>query len=197
MQTVPIYGGTQHLFEDFWTLYGTIGVGVVGGDGGKRDAGLGGAKTLRMVLVEPPANPTLIMSDIQQACASAAAAAKPGAPKPIVMVDNTLLGPAFQHPLQHGADLVMYSATKYLSGFSDMIGGVLLAKDPDLIRQIRPKRSLFGTILQPDECWMLDGRLSTVGLRMGRATENAQHIAAALAGHGKLRWGVFPTLFET
>jgi cystathionine beta-lyase/cystathionine gamma-synthase len=90
----------------------------------------------------------------------------------------------------------MYSATKYLSGFSDMIGGVLLAKDPDLIRQIRPKRSLFGTILQPDECWMLDGRLSTVGLRMGRATENAQHIAAALAGHRKLECVVFPTLFE-
>jgi cystathionine beta-lyase/cystathionine gamma-synthase len=194
--TVPIYGGTQHLVEDLLTLYGIVGVGVVAGDSVKLDGAIRAAKNLRMVLVETPANPTLIMTDIQQACASAGAAAKPGAPKPIVMVDNTLLGPAFQHPLQHGADLVMYSATKYLSGFSDMIGGVLLAKDPDLIRQIRPKRSLFGTILQPDECWMLDGRLSTVGLRMGRATENAQHIAAALAGHRKLECVVFPTLFE-
>ena len=194
--TVPIYGGTQHLVEDLLTLYGIIGVGVVAGDSAKLDAAICGAKNLRMVLVETPANPTLIMTDIQRACESAAAAAKPGSPKPIVMVDNTLLGPAFQHPLQHGADLVMYSATKYLSGFSDMIGGVLLAKDPDLIRQIRPKRSLFGTILQPDECWMLDGRLSTVGLRMGRATENAQHIAAALAGQRKLECVVFPTLFE-
>ena len=194
--TVPIYGGTQHLIDDFLTLFGIVGVGVVAGDVAKLDAAIRGAKNLRMVLVETPANPTLIMTDIQQACASAAAATKVGAPKPIVMVDNTLLGPAFQHPLLHGADLVMYSATKYLSGFSDMIGGVLLAKDADLIRQIRPKRSLFGTILQPDECWMLDGRLSTVGLRMERASENAQQIAAALAGHGKLESVVFPTLFE-
>ena len=194
--TLPIYGGTQHLIEDFLTLFGIIGMGVVAGDSQKLDAAIRRATNLRMVLVETPANPTLTMTDIQQACASTAAAAKPGSVKPLVMVDNTLLGPAFQHPLLHGADLVMYSATKYLSGFSDMIGGALLAKDAELIRQIRPKRGLFGTILQPDECWMLDGRLSTVGLRMSRATENAQQIAAALAGHGKLERVIFPTLFE-
>jgi len=90
----------------------------------------------------------------------------------------------------------MYSATKYLSGFSDMIGGVLLAQDASLLRQIRGKRSLFGNILQPDECWLLDGRLSTVGLRMTRASKNAQHIAEGLAGHAKLERVVYPTLFS-
>ena len=78
------------------------------------------------------------------------------------MVDNTLLGPAFQHPLKLGADMCLYSATKYLSGFSDMIGGAATAADPALMRKMRSKRNLFGNILQPDECWMLDGRLPTV-----------------------------------
>ncbi len=195
--TVPIYGGTQHLIEDFLTLFGIHGVGVIAGDSKKLDAAIRDAKNLKMVLVETPANPTLIMTDIQLACDSAAAAAKAaGTAKALVMVDNTLLGPAFQHPLLHGADLVMYSATKYLSGLSDMIGGALLAKDPELIRLMSSKRGLFGTILQPDECWMLDGRLTTVGLRMTRASENAQQIAAALAGHPKLERVIFPTLFE-
>ena len=195
--TVPIYGGTQHLIEDFLTLFGIHGVGVIAGDSKKLDAAIHAAKNLKMVLVETPANPTLIMSDIQMACDSAAAAAKAaGTAKALVMVDNTLLGPAFQHPLMHGADLVMYSATKYLSGLSDMIGGALLAKDAELIRLMSSKRGLFGTILQPDECWMLDGRLTTVGLRMTRASENAQQIAAALAGHPKLERVIFPTLFE-
>jgi cystathionine beta-lyase/cystathionine gamma-synthase len=194
--TVPIYGGTQHLIEDFLTLFGIRGIGVVAGDSHKLDAAIRSATNLKMVLVETPANPTLIMTDIQQACESAAAAAKAaGTAKPLTMVDNTLLGPAFQHPLLHGADLVMYSATKYLSGLSDMIGGALLAKDAELIRLMSSKRGLFGTILQPDECWMLDGRLTTVGLRMERASENAQQIAAALARHPKLERVIFPTLF--
>jgi len=193
--TVPIYGGTQHLIEDFLTLYGIEGIGVPAGSSEKLDAAMRSAKKLKIVLIETPANPTLIMTDIRRACETAAASGK-GASKPIVMVDNTLLGPAFQHPLVHGADLVMYSATKYLSGFSDMIGGVLLAQDASLLRQIRGKRSLFGNILQPDECWLLDGRLSTVGLRMTRASKNAQHIAEGLAGHAKLERVVYPTLFS-
>jgi cystathionine beta-lyase/cystathionine gamma-synthase len=193
--TVPIYGGTQHMIEDFLTLYGIEGIGVPAGSSEKLDAAIRNAKNLKIVLIETPANPTLIMTDIRRACETAAATGT-GASKPIVMVDNTLLGPAFQHPLVHGADLVMYSATKYLSGFSDMIGGVLLAQDASLLRQIRSKRSLFGNILQPDECWLLDGRLSTVGLRMTRASKNAQHLAEGLAGHGKLERVVYPTLFS-
>ena len=74
------------------------------------------------------------------------------AKRPLVKVDNTMLGPAFQHPLTLGADLVLYSGTKYLSGHSDMLAGILLAKDADLIFSLRPIRGLFGTILQPDEC---------------------------------------------
>jgi methionine-gamma-lyase len=114
----------------------------------------------------------------------------------LVMVDNTLLGPTFQHPLDLGADVVLYSATKYLSGFSDLIGGVALAKDPELVRKMRLKRNMFGNILQPDECWMLASRLPTVRLRMNRASKNAQRIAERLASHPKIRKVHYPTLFE-
>jgi cystathionine beta-lyase/cystathionine gamma-synthase len=116
--------------------------------------------------------------------------------KPVVMVDNTFLGPAFQHPLQLGADLVLYSATKYLSGFSDMVAGVALARNAELIHAIRSRRVMFGNILQPDECWMLDSRLPTVSLRMNRQSKNAQRVAEALHGHKRLSRVIYPTLFE-
>ncbi len=112
------------------------------------------------------------------------------------MVDNTLMGPAFQHPLELGADVVLYSATKYLSGLSDMIGGVVLTRDEAVINPMRSRRNLFGNILQPDECWMLDGRLTTVTLRMNRQSKNAQHVAEALAKHRNVARVIYPTLFN-
>src|SRR5262249_40428477 len=115
---------------------------------------------------------------------------------PLVIVDNTMMGPTFQHPLEHGADLVLYSATKYLSGFSDMLAGVVLARERDLIDTIRLLRSIFGNILQPDECWLLDGRLSTVGLRMQRASDNAVQIAKRLIGNPALSRVIYPAHFR-
>jgi cystathionine beta-lyase/cystathionine gamma-synthase len=112
------------------------------------------------------------------------------------VIDNTMLGPAFQHPLPLGADLVVYSGTKYLAGHSDLLAGVILGKDPAVVGKIRRSRSLFGNILQPDECWMLNGRLPTVGLRMNRQSKNAQRIAEALHGHAKIDRVIYPTLFD-
>jgi cystathionine beta-lyase/cystathionine gamma-synthase len=118
------------------------------------------------------------------------------AERPLVMVDNTFLGPAFQHPLTLGADVSLYSATKYLGGYSDIIGGFALTKDMALMNKIRSRRSLFGNILQPDECWILDTRLPTVTLRMNRQSKNGQRIAEALVGHPKVKRVYFPTLFD-
>jgi cystathionine beta-lyase/cystathionine gamma-synthase len=111
------------------------------------------------------------------------------------MVDNTFLGPVFQHPLKLGADLVLYSATKYLSGFSDLVAGAVLSHDLALIEKMRSRRTMFGNILQPDECWMLDGRLPTVALRMNRQSKNAQRIAEKLADHPAVARVIYPTLF--
>jgi methionine-gamma-lyase len=193
--TVPIYGGTQHFIQEHLSKWGVIGIPVQAGRGDLLSSAIDSAPSLGGVLVETPANPTLIMTDIRQACATVAALKIPaGEARPLVLVDNTLLGPAFQHPLSLGADLVIYSGTKYLSGFSDMLAGIVLGADPDLVASIRPARGLFGTILQPDECWMLGGRLPTVGLRMSRASKNAQRIAEHLAGHRKISRVFYPTL---
>jgi len=82
-----------------------------------------------------------------------------------------------------------------LSGFSDMLAGVALARDPELIARLRGVRALLGNILQPDECWMLDGRLPTVALRMNRQSKNAQRIAERLAGHPRVERVLYPSLF--
>jgi cystathionine beta-lyase/cystathionine gamma-synthase len=193
LYTVPIYGGTQSLIEGFLAAWGISGVAVSAGDSAAMDRAIRETPRLRVILIETPANPTLVMTDIRRAAATAAEAR--AEELPLVMVDNTLLGPAFQHPLDRGAHLVLYSATKYLSGFSDLIGGVALAEDPSLIAKMHLKRNMFGNILQPDECWMLAQRLPTVGLRMNRASKNAQRIAERLASHPKIRKVYYPSLF--
>lgn len=190
--TVPIYGGTQKFVQTFLEPWGVRGIPVPAGDGGRLDLAVGNATDLAAVLVETPANPTLVMTDVARAVAAASARAT----RPVVMVDNTLLGPTFQHPLDLGADVVLYSATKYLSGFSDLIGGVALAADPALLAGMRTLRSLFGTILQPDECWILDGRLPTVAPRMRAATENAERVAASLLRHPKVHRVHYPTMLD-
>jgi methionine-gamma-lyase len=194
--TIPIYGGTQHFIQDCLEKWGVTGNPVLSGRIDLLKRAIGCATNLGAVLLETPANPTLIMTDIEQVCdAVASLKALKGEARPLVLVDNTMLGPSFQHPLALGADLVVYSGTKYLSGFSDMLAGIVLAKDPDLVRRIRPTRGLFGTILQPDECWMLGGRLPTVRLRMDKASINAQQIAERLAGRQKIKKVFYPTLF--
>jgi cystathionine beta-lyase/cystathionine gamma-synthase len=89
----------------------------------------------------------------------------------------------------------VYSATKYLGGFSDMLGGVVMAKNRALIDTLRGTRAILGNILQPDECWLLDSRLPTVSQRMYRQSKNAQRVAEGLAGHPKIARLLYPSLF--
>ena len=190
--TTPLYGGTTALIHQFLEPFGMKGVAVPTGDGTALDEAIAAARNLCIVYLETPANPTLIMTDIERAAERAARHPD----RPAVLVDNTFLGPVFQHPLQLGAGLVLYSATKYLSGFSDMVAGVALARDPEVIQMLRSRRVMFGNILQPDECWMLDSRLPTVSLRMNRQSKNAQRLAEALHGHKRLTRVIYPTLFH-
>ncbi|MBI1946661.1 MAG: aminotransferase class I/II-fold pyridoxal phosphate-dependent enzyme [Deltaproteobacteria bacterium] len=192
VHTSPLYGGTQLFLDALLTPLGVRAISVDAGDAKALDAAIAAAKNLKLVLVETPANPTLRMSDIE----AAARAAHAHPDRPLVAVDNTFLGPAFQHPLSLGADLVCYSATKYLSGFSDLLAGVVLAKDAELIGQLRGTRAVLGNILQPDECWMLNGRLVTVPLRMNKQSKNAARIATALADHPAVEELIYPALFK-
>jgi methionine-gamma-lyase len=190
--TIPLYGGTMHLIHEFLSRWGISGIGVPAGHSAELDDAIRRAESLGVVFMETPANPTMMMTDIRHVAATAAQRAR----RPLVMVDNTFLGPMFQHPLMLGADLAVYSATKFLSGFSDMLAGVALAKDPALIAQMRSMRILFGNILQPDECWLMDGRLPTVPLRMNKQSKNAQRIAERLARHPRILAMHYPTLFS-
>jgi methionine-gamma-lyase len=189
--TTPLYGGTTGLIHNFLEPFGVHSVAVRSGDTIGMERAIREAPNCSIVYIETPANPNLLMNDIERIAEQASH--NPG--RPLVMVDNTFLGPIFQHPLELGADLTLYSATKYLSGFSDMVAGAALTKSAPIIQKIRSMRVMFGNILQPDECWMLDGRLPTVSLRMNRQSKNGQRLAEALNGHTKLSRVIYPTLF--
>ena len=190
--TTPLYGGTHHLIHQILDPLGMNGIPTPAGDTDRLVQTIRETKNLSMIFIETPANPTLRMSDIS----AASAAAHAHRDRPLVAIDNTLMGPVFQHPLLLGADLTVYSATKYLSGFSDMLAGVILGRDRDLIEQLRGTRGILGNILQPDECWLLDSRLPTVTFRMNRQSKNAQHIVEALAGHPRIEKIYYPVLFD-
>ncbi|HZY59389.1 MAG TPA: PLP-dependent transferase [Candidatus Binataceae bacterium] len=189
--TLPLYGGTHHLIQQLIKPLGINARPVAAGDTQGLKRAIAETANLRLVFIETPANPTLVMTDI----GAASAAIKKRAEGTLLAVDNTLLGPTFQHPLSLGADLVIYSATKFLGGFSDLLAGVVMASDQELVVRLRRLRSILGNILQADECWILDSRLSTVSLRMNRQSKNAQRIATRLAEHPALKRVIYPSLF--
>jgi methionine-gamma-lyase len=191
LHTQPLYGGTQHFVHQVLEPLGFRVVAVPAGDARALAAAAADLTDLRVIFVETPANPTLRMTDIRHAVDLAGRHRN----RPRVVVDNTFLGPVFQHPLALGADLVVYSATKFLGGFSDILAGVVMAREPGLVAELRGLRALFGNILQADESWILDSRLSTVVLRMNRQSKNAQKIAERLAGHARVKRMFYPSLF--
>jgi methionine-gamma-lyase len=191
LYTQPLYGGTQHLIHQVLEPLGFTAKPVQAGDTARITQSIESSADLGLVLIETPSNPTLAMTDI----AAAAEAVLNHRNRPLLAVDNTLLGPTFQHPLANRADLVIYSATKFLGGFSDLLAGAVLAADSDLIERLRGLRALFGNILQADECWMLNSRLSTVRLRMERQSKNAQRIAEQIAAHSQVERVFYPSLF--
>ena len=189
--TVPAYGGTHMLLYELLEPYGVHPIPVAAGDSAALARAIETAENLAVVFIETPANPTLRMTDI----AAAVAAAGLRAERPVVVVDNTFMGPVFQHPLKLGADVCVYSATKYLAGFSDMLGGAVISVDPELVSHMRSTRAMMGNILQPDESWLLDSRLATVSLRMNRQSKNAQRIVERLIDHPQVSGIHYPSLF--
>ena len=190
--TQPLYGGTQHLIHQIIEPLGFVAQAVPAGNAKALTEAIEQSENPRLVLIETPANPTLMMTRYRR---KPSAAVRRHPKRPLLAVDNTLMGPTFQHPLNRGADLVIYSATKFLGGFSDLLAGAVLAADPELIQTLTGMRALLGNILQADECWILDSRLSTVSLRMNRQSKNAQRIAEQLAKHPKVNRVIYPSLF--
>lgn len=137
-----------------------------------------------MIYVETPANPTNALVDIA-GCASLAKRLSKGDRRVLVAVDNTFLGPLWQQPLKHGADLVIYSATKFIGGHSDVIAGACLG-NRDVMERIRTLRTFLGTMTGPWTGWLLMRSLETLKLRMTCQMKNARYVADFLAKHPKV-----------
>jgi methionine-gamma-lyase len=195
----PLYAATEALIGK---ILGRFGVKYVDFPAGATreeiDAVLVQAQALGRIAViylESPANPTNALVDVEAVKAARDALACE-APPPIVM-DNTFLGPLWAKPLQQGADLVVYSLTKYVGGHSDLVAGGALGSAA-LIAPIRALRNTIGTILDPHPSWMILRSLETLELRMTRAGENAVKVCAFLRGHPKVeRVGYLGFLEET
>ena len=138
-----------------------------------------------LVYLESPANPTNALVDIEGVAAARDAVFGHGDDMPPVAIDNTFLGPLWQRPLDHGADIVIYSLTKYVGGHSDLVAGAALG-EKRWLDPVRAMRNTIGTITDPNTAWMLLRSLETVELRMSRAGENAAKVCAFLKTHPKV-----------
>jgi methionine-gamma-lyase len=138
-----------------------------------------------MLYLETPANPTNGLVDIEAAGEMVRRYAHLARRTPLIVVDNTFLGPLWQHPLDHGADLVIYSATKYIGGHSDVIAGVCLGSK-ELMRPVKDMRTILGTMSTPLDGWLLLRSLETLKLRMTSQMKNARYVADYLADHPKV-----------
>ena len=186
----PVYGGTDFLLTHILPRFGVECVNFVGGAG--RDAleaavaeARAGGRRLKIVFVETPANPTNALVDIGHCAELARGIGAEQGERPLVVVDNTMLGPLWQRPLGNGADLVVYSLTKYVGGHSDVIAGGCLGAD-EHVSAIRGMRTVLGTMLDPNSCWLLMRSLETLKLRMEASNANAGRIAAFLRNHPKV-----------
>jgi len=138
-----------------------------------------------VIYLESPANPTNRLIDIQAIAEMRGRIFGTGDDAPVIAIDNTFLGPLWQHPLDHGADIVLYSLTKYVGGHSDLVAGGAVGRKR-YIDPVRAMRNMFGTICDPNTAWMLARSLETVELRMTRAGENAARICDWLSRHPKV-----------
>jgi len=193
----PLYGGTEVLIEKTLTPFGIGAEGFTDGlDEGRM---LGAAERgmtrghVAMIFIETPSNPMNTLVDIALVGRIAETIGSRQSVRPIIACDNTLLGPVFQSPLAHGADLSIYSLTKYVGGHSDLIAGAVMGSREHL-RPIRALRGAIGTQLDPHSCWMLSRSLETVSLRMERAAASAAKVAQFLSAHPKVERVHYPPL---
>jgi methionine-gamma-lyase len=187
----PVYGGTAFLLDTIFPQFQIHTVGFRAGsntrialeEAARRASQLGRPAA---IFVETPANPTIELVDIAACVSFAESLSEDPSRRPLVIVDNTFLGPLWQHPLDHGADLVVYSLTKYVGGHSDLIAGACLGAERH-IGSVRGMRTVLGTMCDPQTGWLLMRSLETLKLRVIRATENAGKVAAFLKEHPKVR----------
>ncbi len=195
--SMPVYGGTDHFVHEHLAVRG---IHVVQFDHHDTFASLseriqktGLADKLRLIFLETPSNPTNALIDIRM-CADVARYFSRNE-QVLTVVDNTYMGPVWQHPMTHGADLVVYSATKYIGGHSDVIAGAVLG-DTEPIARLKKLRTLMGNMTSPHTAWLLLRSLETLKPRTDVHAHNARIVAEYLASHPRVTRVYFPTLLH-
>ena len=181
----PVYGGSDHFIKKILPKFGIsvaeFSVGQTKEDIIQLVENTGIADKLAMVYIETPANPTNDLIDIEES--KEIAKYFSSSEKEIYLaVDNTYMGPIWQHPLKHGADLVLYSATKYIGGHSDVIAGACLGSK-ELMQRVKGLRTFLGNMASPNSGWLLLRSLETLKVRMDTQAINAEKVAAFLNTH--------------
>ncbi len=189
LHSQPLYGGTETLLTKTFAAHQ---IGAVGFSDGVDETSVRSAASEAMakgrvavILIETPSNPINTLTDIALMKRLADEIGAKQGHRPVIVCDNTLLGPVFQRPIEHGADVSVYSLTKYVGGHSDLIAGAALGTVA-MTRPIKALRSAIGTQLDAHSCWMLGRSLETLSLRMERANDNARIVAEFLQGHPKV-----------
>jgi len=142
----------------------------------------------RIVFVETPANPTIKMTDI----AGCAELAHRG--QALLVVDNTFMSPILQRPLEHGADIVVHSMTKFINGHADVVAGMIVTNTEEQWRRIRPVHTTFGATQDPHQAWLVLRGIKTLPMRVRTGQENAIRLASFLEQHPAIEWVRFPGL---
>ncbi len=186
LMTSNVYGGTYRLFSRIRSKHGIEFDTVRTSDADEIRAKL--RPNTKMILVETPTNPVLELTDLK---AVAAICREKGL---TLVVDNTFMTPYFQRPLELGADVVLHSATKYLNGHSDMVGGIVLTSDETLHEKIRFMQFAAGAIPGPFDCWLVLRGTKTLGVRMDRHESNARVLAERLEKHPAIGRLLYPGL---
>jgi len=181
-----VYGGTFRLFDKVLKRYGLTFSPVDATDLDAVEKSV--TPKTKMVWLESPTNPLLRVVDID---AVSEIAHSHGA---LVCVDNTFATPYLQQPLHLGADLVVHSATKYIGGHSDVVGGAVMTSSDELEKQLRFHQNAVGAVPSPFDCWLLLRGVKTLALRVERQSENAMQVAAALQGNRAVKRGFYPGL---
>lgn len=184
----PVYGGTDHFINHFLKKLKITAIGFLATDSKEaiiqKIEASGLADRLTMIHIETPANPTNALIDIEM-CAEIKKKYTTSEKEVILSVDNTYMGPIWQHPLKHGADLVLYSATKYIGGHSDVIAGACLGSK-ELMGRIKGLRTFLGNMAGPWTGWLLMRSLETLKVRMEQQAINAKFVAEYLQNHPKV-----------
>jgi methionine-gamma-lyase len=186
LHSQPLYGGTETLFGRTLSPFGIASEGFINGLDENEMAAAANRAAARgrvsIIMIETPSNPLNTLVDFTLVRALADRLEQSQGIRPLIVCDNTLLGPVYQKPLAHGIDISVYSLTKYVGGHSDLIAGAAIGST-DRLKPVRALRSAIGTQLDPHSCWMLGRSLETLALRMTRATQSAAIVADYLRNH--------------